>query len=479
MEFAHSNVPASVAEFQAVILAGYGNALAPLTNDHADNSSPKSLLPIANKPMISFPLNWLDEAGVTNVLLICPHSHRSAIAHHIHSDIASSTFSTLRIDIQTYEDDDTPTLGTCSILRRFSNRILNDFVILPCDFIPPPSLPLSVVLNTYRVETEGMVISTLFYEVDDGQEKPSSDDSANYPLIAYDATSATLLHVDYSDDTEEDELELHMRLLWKYPKLRVTTRFADSHVYVCRRSVLNVLAEKPALESIREDLIPFLCKLQYRKGKRFRWEPILNESTNISSHHPPSRGSSWRSATTSRASSAPASPIFNENPKPPLSNLRCGVVVHKLAQGLAARANTIKAYTDLNRLFLKEGSPYLTPSTSTSEYIDPKAQISTDSIIGLSARLGERTVIKTSVVGQHCVIGKYVRITGSVIMDHVVIEDGAKIDGCILSQTTRIGAKAELSKSITQPGYEVDAGANLKGEKLDTADWDPRVTGDG
>jgi translation initiation factor eIF-2B subunit gamma len=91
----------------------------------------------------------------------------------------------------------------------------NDFVILPCDFIPPPSLPLSVLLNRYRAETERMVISTLFYEVDHGPDKPSSDDSVIPPLIAYDTTTGTLLHVDYSDDTEEDELELHMRLLWK------------------------------------------------------------------------------------------------------------------------------------------------------------------------------------------------------------------------------------------------------------------------
>ena len=78
---------------------------------------------------------------------------------------------------------------------------------------------------------------------------------------------------------------------------------------------------------------------------------VLNESTNIPSHHPPSRGSSsWRSATTSRASSAPASPVFNETPKSPQSSLRCGVVVHKLDQGMAGRANSIKAYTELNRL---------------------------------------------------------------------------------------------------------------------------------
>ena len=60
-----------------------------------------------------------------------------------------------------------------------------------------------------------MVISTLFYEVDEGLDNSSSDDSVKPPLIAYDTTSSTLLHVDYTDDAEADELDLHMRLLWK------------------------------------------------------------------------------------------------------------------------------------------------------------------------------------------------------------------------------------------------------------------------
>lgn len=60
-----------------------------------------------------------------------------------------------------------------------------------------------------------MVISTLFYEVDHTSDNHISDDSVIPPLIAYDTTTGTLLHVDYSDDTEEDDLELHMRLLWK------------------------------------------------------------------------------------------------------------------------------------------------------------------------------------------------------------------------------------------------------------------------
>ncbi|KIJ49571.1 hypothetical protein M422DRAFT_44915 [Sphaerobolus stellatus SS14] len=467
MEFADPNQRSNVVEFQAVILAGYGNSLAPLSSYHGDNASPKCLLPIANKPMITFPLNWLEEAGITNVLLICPYSHRSAIAHHIHSDILSSSFSSLTVNIQTYDDAD-DIMGTCSLLRKFAPRILHDFIILPCDFVPPPNLPLSTVLNRYRVDADEMIISTLFYEVSKDNDNAIVDDALTPPLVAYDATSGTLLHVDYNDISEDEDIELHMRMLWK-------------------RSVLSVIHDKPALESIKEDLIPFLCKLQYRKGKRARWEHVLNDTTNRPptrpSHPPLSRASSsWISSAASRASSAPVSPITTHPPLYPSSGLRCSVEIWPLSQGMAARANSLKVYAELNRLFLLPDAPLPpSPTEPTLEYIDPKAQVSADSIIGVSTRIGERTNIKQSVVGRHCIIGKQVRILGSVILDHTVIEDGmysAKIEGCIIGRSTRVGAKAELVKSITQHGYEVEAGATLKGEKLETMDWDPNAESD-
>ena len=34
----------------------------------------------------------------------------------------------------------------------------------------------------------------------------------------------------------------------------------------------------------------------------------------------------------------------------------------------------------------------------------------------------------------------------------------AKLEGCILGRNTKVGAKAELVRSLTQAGYEVDAG---------------------
>ena len=39
--------------------------LIPLTANHGDEPSPKALLPIANRPMIEYPLSWLEQSGVT------------------------------------------------------------------------------------------------------------------------------------------------------------------------------------------------------------------------------------------------------------------------------------------------------------------------------------------------------------------------------------------------------------------------------
>lgn len=51
----------------AVILAGgEGSRLYPLNS----TGMPKVLLPVANKPLLTFPLRMLEEGGITNVLVV-------------------------------------------------------------------------------------------------------------------------------------------------------------------------------------------------------------------------------------------------------------------------------------------------------------------------------------------------------------------------------------------------------------------------
>ena len=195
------------------------------------------------------------------------------------------------------------------------------------------------------------------------------------------------------------------------------------------------------------------------------------------------------------------SPVDDDDEDAVEPSLRVGLVVHRSSSGFASRGNNLHSYLELNRFVrtahcilpslpgifsfmryhlqsLGQTSYTLPSDPENRSLIDQKAQISADSMIGRSTRVEERTSIKRSVIGKHCVIGKMAKIVGCVILDHCVIADGygfviaammimncaltdlirAKLDGCILGVYTKVGAKAELSRCVTQPGYEVGPG---------------------
>ncbi|RPD78595.1 UDP-3-O-glucosamine N-acyltransferase [Lentinus tigrinus ALCF2SS1-7] len=492
MDFDESSNKIVPREFVAVVLAGFGNELLPLTGSHGDEPCLKALLPIGNKPMIEYPLAWIEQSGVTDILLICPTTHRSAMSNYIQSDVSSS-FPSLRIDLQTFEQSQDMAVGTCALLRHFSSRIQSDFIILPCDFVPPPSLGLNQVLNKFRTEStyDGSIATVCFYEAGRPDKGATTEEwgmlPSNVPIV-FDERSGTLLYVDTPDDVDKnsEEFEFRMSLLTQYPRTKLSSSFRDSHVYVCKRTVLDVLNEKSHLDSLKEEFIPWLCKPQYQRTRREKYGNILSPVTNNvfqgpalkhSTLHLPTQHKHLRhssedaDADDEHLRSVVPSPVDNEDEDAVEPSLRVGLIAHRSSSGFASRANNLHTYLELNRFFLGQTSYTLPSDPENRSLIDQKAQISADSMIGRSTRVDERTSIKRSVIGQHCVIGKMTKIVGCVILDHCVIADGAKLDGCILGVYTKVGAKAEMSRCVTQPGYEVSPGESARNEKLEVSDW--------
>ncbi|GLB37163.1 putative nucleotidyl transferase [Lyophyllum shimeji] len=489
MDIERDSVHLAKREFLAVLLAGFGNELLPLTSDYGDEPCPKALLPVANKPMIDYTLTWLEQAGIKDVLLICPSIHRPAIYHHIHSG-ASVSLSSLRIDLQTYDESQDSSAGTCTLLRHFSSRITEDFVLVPCDFIPPPSLPLTVLLNKFRADaiSDGSIATTCWFADYKPEKGAFPEEWGPHPQpfpIVWDEDSGTLLHIDTPDDQDKnaEEIELRMALLSRYPRTKMSSAFQDSHVYVCRRSVLDALHEKRHFDSFREEFLPWLLKVQYQRTRRRKYACYLIPITNNAS-----QALALKHSTTSKTTSAfsdsfgaslskdpsasvPPSPTGGDEDQVVSNSFRVGVVLHRASAGFAIRVNTIPKFLEINRRLLSEVTYSLPTEPKDRSLIDQKAQISSDTIIGGSTQVSERTTIKKSVIGRHCVIGKMAKIVGCVLLDHCVIEDGAKLDGCILGKNTKVGSKAELSRCVTQAGYEVSPGETLKGEKLDVSDW--------
>ncbi|KAH9992676.1 UDP-3-O-glucosamine N-acyltransferase [Russula vinacea] len=468
MNFEEPNANLVSHEFLAVVLAGFGDELHPLIRDHGDESCPKALLPVANMPMIDFPLTWLEQSGITEVLLICPTAHRSSISHHIHSDTSSSSYPSLHVDVQTYDESPDEPVGTCAVLKRFSSRIQRDFVILPCDFIPPEDLPLSSLLNKYRIESnlDGAIVTSCWLKVhgaDKGAIPEEWDDR----------------------DRNSDELEIRMSLLSRYPIASLSSQYTDSHVYVCKRSILDVLHDKSMFDSFREEFLPWLCKIQYQRTKREKYGRVLRsimtkEAQVLALRHSTLFGGSIHAQDlSSRGSNSPSlkpvpfsvtsSPAHPDEGDEPLASLRIGIIAHDTV--FTCRVNNIAALLEANRQFLSRTNYTLPTDPENRALIDAKSQISSDSMVGSSTKIGERATIKRSVIGRHCVIGKMSRVVGCILLDHCVIGEGAKLEGCILGRNTKVGARAELLRSLTQAGYEADAGATIRNEKLEVSDW--------
>lgn len=127
------------------------------------------------------------------------------------------------MDIQTFDESEDSPEGTCNLLRQISNRITEDFVLVPCDFVPPPSLPLSTLLNKFRVDAmaEGSLATTCWFapkKQEKGTVVEEWGPTSGTTSIIWDPTAGTLLHIDSPDDVDRDseDISLKMSLLNKY-----------------------------------------------------------------------------------------------------------------------------------------------------------------------------------------------------------------------------------------------------------------------
>ncbi|WVF69850.1 hypothetical protein IAT40_004631 [Kwoniella sp. CBS 6097] len=279
--------PVDNQDFMAVILVGYGDNLYPF--NQGTNVVSKAMLPIGNVPIINSVVDWVLLSGLRDILIIVPPSFYTSVAEHISEHYSMATHPKARIEIRRTtegekEDDEEQSEnthkgssgiiqreGTARLLRRFKNWIRSDFVLLPCDLSPPVSLPLTSILDRHRSSPDA-VLTSVFYEptesVKDGEEKI---------LVAMDKETDELLLIQPLEGMEDD-LELRSALINSHPTLSLTTRLSDAHIYVLRRTVLDLLSTRRSkdLDSMREQVIPWLIKGGWQKGLGQRWAPILN-----------------------------------------------------------------------------------------------------------------------------------------------------------------------------------------------------------
>lgn len=176
---------------------------------------------------------------------------------------------------------------------------------------------------------------------------------------------------------------------FRYPRLKLTNKLQDSNVLVCHRSVLELLQKKRKLESLSKGFLPWLCKINHRRSKKEAYKTrvlsflistlapgaYLSRPVLQSHRKMPTLANALKHSTLNE----PGTVTYKEEDDGRITtnhgpSTRVGLTVHKAGDGIAARANNLYSYLDINRRVRKEtpqpaaaDSPDLVSGPSSSE----------------------------------------------------------------------------------------------------------------
>lgn len=403
--------PSGSQEFTAIVLAGLGGNLTPYTNPE---NLPKALLPLANKALISYPLAWLEKAGISTIFILCLDTQETAISNWIRNNWKG--FSRPMLVAASSEEE---IVGSADAVRtllkdnKYKDKVRSDVVIISCDTIC--EVPPHELLDFHRLSQSSF---TSTFHHNHGAEIITLLRKGSKSFTAYEESSNTLLYTSSEADLE-DELPLRTSMLWKYPHVILTTAVTDFHLYVCKRWVLDIIVAQEAIARINTDLLPLLCKAQFQSVLREKYS--IDDSVAVKIYLPDK--------------------------------------AH-----FCARANIKQNYIDLNKHLLK-GIPadQRQPSSVT---IGERTTVGPDSALGPDTTIDEKTTIKRSLLGTNIKIGKMCRVTGCIIMDGVKIGDQAKLENCVVCVGAVIGEKATLKDCTIGGNVTIDEKSERKGEEI-------------
>eukprot|EP00698_Gefionella_okellyi_P018290 TRINITY_DN5467_c0_g1_i2.p1 TRINITY_DN5467_c0_g1~~TRINITY_DN5467_c0_g1_i2.p1 ORF type:complete len:385 (-),score=57.18 TRINITY_DN5467_c0_g1_i2:197-1351(-) len=367
------------ASFQAVILAAVtGDLLYPLTPD-----IPQCLLPVANRPLLSFQLDMLEKAGFVDVLLVTIEAHRQQILHFLDEDYKGK----VKVELVLVKEE----LESAAALRAVKDKIKTSFFVITSDLVTTASLQHMADVHRKHDAT----VTVLMKQTPKTQVQPGGKQSAAALLqttefTGLDHTNRLLLKVSAADI--EETLRVSKSWIRRFPEMTIRTDMMDANLYVFNRWVMDLLETNDSLESIQGELIPFLVRKQF----------VTRQD---------------------------AMQLGAPDTKDPI---RCYTYAPS-GDFVCVRATTLPAYTDLNRLVARGGVPgYLPwePIGKDNVFMDvrtatlgQKTQIGRDCVAGAQLHIGEKSFVKTSIIGKHCVVGNNVKLNNAIIMDHVTIAD--------------------------------------------------------
>lgn len=425
-------------EFQAVVLSGgLGNRMYPLTD-----GQPKCLLPIANRPLLSFQLEILERSGFSTAIVVVLQSFADQVQKFVSEEYKGS----IKVDLVSLSRP----MGTAEVFREpaLRQKLVTDFFVVSGDLIT--NVFLHYLADIHRSRSATLTVLLKKSPKPDPTEKKTKDDNLVKHFIGLDEDKSRLLMFRSASDVD-DEFVVKKSLLRHHPNLVIHTSIVDQHLYLFSHWILDLLEEKKGISSIQAELLPYLIANQFTgKGKAFA-SKYANEDDQARA----------RVMSHSR-------PQFSDG-----EAFRCYALI-AAEPSYCFRANTVKSYFSMNKDMSSGVSYEYTPWRPLQEdnlraqasTNNPKAAIGSGSIIGRNLVAGNDSSIKKSVVGHNVKIGEKVKIVNSIIFDNVVIQDDCVLFNCIVCKGAVVSAKTNMKDCQVGESFTTVGNTEYKNEAL-------------
>ncbi|KAF4963571.1 hypothetical protein FSARC_8441 [Fusarium sarcochroum] len=480
---------------QALILCGPGSSFPTFTSN--PDESPKALLPIANRPMVWYALDFCYRTGITDITLICPPTASAAISTALNTNPHLTALPLPRPDILSPTDLDQNT-GTAEILRlpEIRELVTGDFVVLPCDLVCElggdqllqswmvKSASLTDLLGTARLSNDhrslhsgalGVWYNTKATAPVKGEE---TDFIATAPLPPSPITApkgslfSNLSKLVYSmptdslNDLTEDRKALPVRhgLLRAHSRVRMFTTHRDAHIYIFPRWVLDFVKENERLESIGEDVIGWWAKAGWQSGlaEKLHLESACSQgrieetpendqegSTSPRDHSPDNKPSLGNPVSNSGAANLATPGITVEGESSPKTkSFEVPPIVAYVHPGgssapLIRRVDTAQLLLAISLQLAKLPSLEETGGESPSPYVHARK-------IAYPEGVKPRTTItkQDSLIAENVTVEEKTSIKETVIGANSQVNEGAKLFQCLLMEGVVVGKACKLTRCI-------------------------------
>lgn len=404
----------------------------PLTTETA-----KALLPIANRPMISYQLELLERLGFEDVIIVAQEKAASELKTFV-DEIYEGRILVNWVLLQEF-------MGTAEALLLTQDKIKTDFIVISSDLITDEHF-IHKMTDFHRIHDSTATI--LLYKpqvTDKEQEQLLRQQRIEYGLLDYFGLSTAhdnlLLYMAAAADIE-GSMVIPKELLRKYPDLTIHANLIDSHFYIFSRSVIDILLsherQQNKILSIKGELLPLL----------------------ISTHNKAPEPTREKSEKTEKSEKEKSN-----------KKIECYALIKET--GYSSRANTTKSYLQMNIDMASKNSVYTPWEPTQKNYflhstaqVDPKTQIGPECVVGQGTHVGEKCSVKKSIIGKHCKVDARVKIINSVIMDHVTIEPGCVISGSVICNNVYMKEECTIKDSFVGAAYTVPEKTDIKNDTL-------------